>query len=277
MKDTFEENLTASQKEEEAQQKAYEDLKAAKIAEINATQSQIDDKTDQSAKAKEQLANDKQDVENVAQSLSEDAKFLVLLKKKCRETDTEWTARQQTRMEEIAAVGKALQFLASDDAHDLFTGTFNPSLAQTGVQTSFTQLSSIKAIDASPEQTAARAKATALLDEASKKHPQLSVIASKMKLDAFTKVKKAIDDMVGAILQQKADDVKHRDYCVNSLNANDKETTKASRDRDDLQAQKEDFQAQISQKADQIKALQVRERGLSIRAVGGETVLSVKV
>jgi hypothetical protein len=47
MKDTFQENLSASQKEETAQQKAFTELKAAKQAEITATQGQIDDKTDQ--------------------------------------------------------------------------------------------------------------------------------------------------------------------------------------------------------------------------------------
>merc|ERR1712048_1119025 len=45
MLETFESNLSASQKEELASQKAYEDLKAAKEAEISAGQSQIDTKT----------------------------------------------------------------------------------------------------------------------------------------------------------------------------------------------------------------------------------------
>merc|ERR1719372_36340 len=45
MKETFESNLAASQKDEMASQKAYEDLKAAKEEEIAAGQSQIDTKT----------------------------------------------------------------------------------------------------------------------------------------------------------------------------------------------------------------------------------------
>merc|ERR1711972_731339 len=44
MKETFESNLSASQKEEMANQKAYDDLKAAKEAEIAAGQEQIDTK-----------------------------------------------------------------------------------------------------------------------------------------------------------------------------------------------------------------------------------------
>merc|ERR1719355_81480 len=45
MKETFEANLAESQKEENAAQKAYEDLKAAKEEEIAAGQAQIDTKT----------------------------------------------------------------------------------------------------------------------------------------------------------------------------------------------------------------------------------------
>ena len=44
MKETFETNLSSSQKEEMANQKAYEDLKAAKEAEIAAGQAQIEDR-----------------------------------------------------------------------------------------------------------------------------------------------------------------------------------------------------------------------------------------
>merc|ERR1711907_860011 len=45
MKETFETNLASSQKEEAANQKAYEDLKSAKETEITAGQEQVDAKT----------------------------------------------------------------------------------------------------------------------------------------------------------------------------------------------------------------------------------------
>jgi hypothetical protein len=49
MKETFEPNLSASQKEELANQKAYEELKAAKEEQIAAGQTQIDTKTQELA------------------------------------------------------------------------------------------------------------------------------------------------------------------------------------------------------------------------------------
>merc|ERR1712226_114001 len=63
MKETFESNLSAAQKEEMANQKAYADLKAAKEEQIAAGQAQIDAKTDQLATTDEKNAQAKQDVE----------------------------------------------------------------------------------------------------------------------------------------------------------------------------------------------------------------------
>merc|ERR1719161_2272347 len=52
------------------------------------------------------------------------------LKEKCQMTDQEWEERQKTRQLEIEAVSKALAILSSDDAHDLFSKTFNPALLE---------------------------------------------------------------------------------------------------------------------------------------------------
>merc|ERR1712190_521708 len=62
MKETFESNLSESQKAEMASQKAYEDLKAAKEAEIGAGQAQIDTKTSELADTDQKLATSKEDV-----------------------------------------------------------------------------------------------------------------------------------------------------------------------------------------------------------------------
>merc|ERR1719386_437580 len=80
MKETFEANLSNSQKEEMANQKAYEDLKAAKEEEIAAGQAQIDSKTQELADTDEKNAQAKEDVEDTRNSLSADEQFLRILK-----------------------------------------------------------------------------------------------------------------------------------------------------------------------------------------------------
>merc|ERR1719426_568602 len=116
-----------------ANQKAYEDLKAAKEEEIAAGQAQIDTKTQELADTDEKNAQAKEDVADTKKSLSADEQFLMMLKEKCSTTDAEWEERQKTRQLEMEACSKALAVLSSDDAHDLFTKTFNPAFVQTSM------------------------------------------------------------------------------------------------------------------------------------------------
>merc|ERR1712066_526282 len=196
MKETFEANLSDAQKEEMANQKAYEDLKAAKEAEIAAGQAQIDTKTQELADADEKLAMAKQDIEDTRNSLAADEQFLMMLKEKCAMTDKEWEERQKTRQLEMEAVSKALAILSGDDAHDLFTRTFNPAFVQ----------------KESSLQSARRIQASKVLKLIADKHgnPRLATLAYKVRLDAFTRVKKAIDDMIAQLLKEKEDEIKHK-------------------------------------------------------------------
>ena len=174
MKETFESNLSASQKDEMANQRAYEDLKAAKEAEIAAGQNQVDTKTQELATTDEKNAQAKQDIEDTKSNLSADEQFLMMLKEKCAMTDGEWEERQKTRQLEMEAVSKALAVLSGDNAHELFSKTFNPSLLQ-------------------KESTSSRrGQASKLLRAVAKKvgNPRLATLAESVQLDAFTRVKK---------------------------------------------------------------------------------------
>jgi len=256
MKETFETNLADSQKEEQANQKAYEDLKAAKTDEIQAGQDQIDKKTQELASTDEKLAESKENLEDTKSSLAADEEFLMVLKEKCSSTDAEWEERQKTRQLEMEACSKALAVLSSDDAHDLFTKTFNPAFAQFG-----SELKSER-----------RTKAAKLLQTVADKHhsPRLSAIATRVRLDAFTKVKKAIDDMVSQLLKEKADEIKHKDFCVDEFNTNQLQTEKKSREKEDLLALIEDLDLTIKTLTSEIDALkaEVAEMQVQMKRAG---------
>merc|ERR1719514_309 len=116
MKETFESNLSASQKEEMTNQQAYDDLKAAKETEIKAGTDQRDTKTQELADTDQKLADSKQDLDDTRNTLSADQKFLLNLKETCQTTDQEWEERQKARQEELQACSEALAILSSDDA-----------------------------------------------------------------------------------------------------------------------------------------------------------------
>jgi len=254
MKETFETNLSSSQKEEMANQKAYEDLKAAKEEEIAAGQAQIDTKTQELADTDEKNAQAKEDVADTKKSLSADEQFLMMLKEKCSMTDGEWEERQKTRQLEMEACSKALAVLSSDDAHDLFTSTFNPSFVQTAMQSE------------------RRSQASKLLAAVAQKNsnPRLATLAVRVRLDAFTRVKKAIDDMVAQLTKEKEDEIKHKDFCVDEFNSNELQTEKKERSKQDLAAKIEDLESTIKQLTDAIDQLksEVAEMQVQMKRAG---------
>jgi len=254
MLETFEANLSQSQKEEMENQKAYEDLKAAKEAEIAAGQEQIEKKTAELADTDEKNAQAKEDLEDTKKSLSADEQFLMMLKEKCAMTDKEWEERQKTRQLEMEAVSKALAVLSGDDAHDLFTRTFNPAFVEVAVTSK------------------RREAASQLLTLVAKKlnSPRLSALAYKVRLDAFTRVKKAIDDMITQLMKEKADEIKHKDFCVDEFNTNQLQTEKKEREKSDLIAKIEDLEMTIKALTEAIEKLksEIAEMQLQMKRAG---------
>jgi len=232
MQESFETNLAASQKEELANQKSYEQLKAAKEDEIRAGQSMIDAKSQELADTDESLEQSKQDIEDTRNSLSADEEFLLMLKEKCQMTDKEWEERSKTRSLEMEACSKALAVLSADDAHDLFTRTF--TFVQEGRVATSVSL---------------RAQASELLSAAARRlnRPRLATLATKVKLDAFARVKKAIDDLIGQLLKEKADEIRHKDFCVEEFNTNKLQTEKKDHEKKNIIAKIQELTMNIEQ------------------------------
>merc|ERR1719174_504787 len=179
-----------------------------------------------------------------------------MLKEKCSMTDGEWEERQKTRQLEMEACSKALAVLSSDDAHDLFTKTFNPSFAQ----------------KESTMHSQRRNEASKLLSEVAKKvqNPRLATLAVRVRLDVFTRVKKAIDDMVAQLSKEKADEIKHKDFCVDEFNTNELQTEKKERAKQDLTAKIEDLENTIKSLTDAIDQLnsEVAEMQVQMKRAG---------
>jgi len=254
MKESFEENLAETQKDEAANVKAYEQLKAAKEDEIVAGQEQSETKTQELADSDEKLAQSKEDLDDTKASLTEDEAFLMMLKEKCAGTDAEWEERQKTRQLEMEACSKALAVLSSDEAHDLFTKTFNPAFIQEA------------------ENNQRRTAAAAVLKKAAlkDKSPRLAAIAIKVQLDAFVRVKKAIDDMITQLLAEKKDEIKHKDFCVEEFNTNQLQTERKDREKEDLLALIEDLNLTIKTLAAEIDTLksEIAELNVELKRAG---------
>merc|ERR1719235_1697468 len=100
--------------------------------------------------------------------------------------------------------------------------------------------------------------------------PKLATLATQVRLDAFTKVKAAIDEMVTALLKEKEDEIKHKDFCTDGLNKNERAQELKARDIDELEAKIADLTSQIDGLTKSIAQLQaeIAEAQTQLKRVG---------
>jgi len=254
MKETFETNLADAQKQDAEDQKSYEDMKAAKESEIKAGTELSDTKTQELASTDEKNAQSKEDLENTRDVLAADEDFLADLKERCENMDQEYEERTKTRQLEIGACSKALAYLNSDEAHDLFSKTFNFVQVETTAKAT------------------RRDQAAKVLTEAAKKFqdPNLSVLAVKARMDAFGKVKKSIQDMIDKLLKEKQDEIKHKDFCIEEINNNERDTEMKERDRADIEVVIDDLTNKIETLEKEIEVLkaEIAELQMQMKRAG---------
>lgn len=217
MHEEFSKNLADAQKEEQRHQAQFEELKAAKLSEIAAATAQADKKEVELADTNDANAQAKEELEDTKASLSADEAFLMNLKEKCKLTDEEFEQRQKTRAEETVAVSKAIEVLSGDDARDTFSSTFNDF-----IQISNNQASAARVLE----------KAAGI-----RHNPRIAQLAARAKLDAFTKVKAAIDSLLADLEKEKNDEIKHKDWCNAEFRNNDTLTKKNTRNTKDSQTE----------------------------------------
>merc|ERR1719409_146410 len=124
-------DLADTIKAEEEAIKVYEELMAAKDAEIAAATKAIEEKLARLGEVSVEIVTLKNDLEDTQEALAEDQQFLKDLAKNCELKKKEWAARQKMRAEELLALADTIKMLNDDDALELFKKTLpTPSLMQ---------------------------------------------------------------------------------------------------------------------------------------------------
>merc|ERR1719159_2410104 len=264
MKESFEANLNSAQVEETADNKAFEDLKAAKTAEIAATSASLDEKTVAEGEASFKKAKADQDEEDTQKILAADSAYLATLKTTCATADSDFELRRKTRIEETTAVTKALGFLQSDEAQDLFHATF----------------SGASLIQKFSKKSSRTAGAADFLKKQAKKlnRPVLAALAIKVRLDAFKKAKEQIQTMIDELMKQQADEVTKKDMCIAEINSNEASTEAATRDKDEAIEKIEALTATIDTLVNEIDDLkkQVADGQTAMKRAGEDRELENK-
>lgn len=256
MQSDFESNLKDMQKEEQDARDAFADLKKAKEEQMAAGRKQQANYEEELADNLEKKAQAEENLHDTEEQLANDSEFLAKLQTRCATEAEEYTARVASRQEEIQAVTETIQILDNDEAY----ATATRSLPK---QVAFLQLqSSVKQQQLDDVQR--------ILSKYVKKDPRIALIAMSVNLDAFTKVKKAIDDMIAQLGAEKKDEIKHRDFCISEFNKNEREQNAKEDERDDLQVKIDQLISDIKTLTEEIDALQaeIKEMQVQMQAAG---------
>merc|ERR1719269_564724 len=241
MKEDFEVNLSEAQKSEAKAKAEYESLKAAKEEEIETGRKLIVSIDQNIGEIQEKYAQEAKQLENTQEQLAMDEEFLATLKEKCATMDADYDKRTKDRLTEIDAVSDTIKILNSDESFEAFDKMVAPVFLQT---------------DSTASQKQRRQRAVSALQRAAglSGSPQIALLAASAQLDAFTKVKALIDKMVAELTKQQQDEVDHRDWRIDELNTNKRDTTAAYDKKDSLMTQMADLKKNIEKLTKDIDA-----------------------
>merc|ERR1712060_236532 len=146
------------------------------------------------------LAAKQNDLEDTKESLTDDEKFLLDLKKGCETKTAEWEEIKKTRAEELVALAETIKVLNDDDALELFKRTLPSASAFVQMQAT---MGETKARALAALQAAVQNRGGPLAHQ-----PQLDLIALALqgKKIGFGKVIAMIDELSANLKKEQSDD-----------------------------------------------------------------------
>lgn len=232
MKETMEADLAAETKTETEDVEQFNKMRAAKRAEIKSQKEELFKTKEESARTKEALAIAKKTVKEATETIAADKEFVADVSERSAADAKELDTRVKAQTEELTAIAECKKILMADESRTHLQKTIKKTFTQTNfLQTGKRSMKS------------RRERAAALLRRS--KNPQLQLLATQVGLNAFTKVKKAINDLIAELKQKKEDQYKKRDYCVAAFDENAASTDETNFNLEDLEGTIADLQAQI--------------------------------
>jgi len=233
MGDKTAKDLAAAQKADMDALVSFQSLKAAKTAEIAAATKQRDMKQTELADLLDKVAKAKEDMESTKEALGADEQMLLEATKSCTVEEEEYAGRVKVRAEEIKALGETLDILTGDEARDLFGKTI-----------SFMQINSV---ETSSTSNAAATAAMQRIMAVARRHKNwaLATLAVHVRLDAFVKVKEAMDKMTAELKEQQKAEVEKKEYCTKKIDETEDFIKVGQQTKEDLDGKHKDLTSTI--------------------------------
>merc|ERR1719185_3902 len=250
MLEEMEGDLATAKKDEATAATGFEELSAAKEAEIASATSAIESKTKRSGEVAVEVVQTEECMEDTEKEAKETQAFIGDLATQCAEKKADWAERQKMRAEEISAISEAIKVLNDDDALDLFKKTV-PSMVQTGMQF---------LLKSSKSSVALRAKGLLVtLMQTGRAHTtQLSLMAASLKSKSvdFSKITKQIDGMIDVLGKEQTDDDTQKAFC-------DEEFTKSAAEKKETEEKLASLAASIEEMSSTVATLKSEIEALS--------------
>jgi len=252
MSDETARDLGEAQKQDFQAEVAYQNLRAAKLDEIAIASKQKKRKERELADALSQAAEAKEDREATEEALSADEKFLAQMLKDCASEDEEYQKRKNIRAEEAVAISETLKILTADDARGLYAKTV-----------SFVQLSSSEQAGL---QNRRAERAMQRIAAVARKHKNWALVslAVRVRLDAFTKVKEAMDKMLAELQKQQKEEYEKWEACKTDIDKSEDDIKVGLNTKEDLDDKHKQLSNTIKSLEAAIKALLNEEDDMEV-------------
>merc|ERR1719473_27686 len=196
LKDKAEMSLSKARKAEMEANHAYEMLKQSIEMELSTMQKRMSAATSERSSTEETMHAASEELEETKKSKAADEAYLSDLKMDCSAKGKEWTERQHSVAEELAAIAKAKEILSS------------------GVKMFLQVKRSTDDVDAVKRQRVV----TILRNLAQQGHVYaLSQLASEAQSDPFAKVRGLIESMIDRLMKEAAEEADQKMFCDTEL------------------------------------------------------------
>jgi len=268
MKEDFEKELGditgAEQKAVIDYKSFYEEL----ISNLEIAKKKLDMYQEEYYKNKKLLIDAKQLLELVRAQRSKDVEFLRNLRLTCQELDHQWALRTKARMAEIKAVSEALAILQDDDNREA-TAKAIALLEEESTTTARARMNAAAALRKAAQQPGfdmddllaqwnGRSSARPALANVGGPRAQLSTLAVSVELDAFTKVKAAMDKLIAELKAEQKEEVELKLFCEEEFDENEKMTYTKTEEKKDLEAKIESLTKLVEKLTGEIEAAKER-------------------
>jgi len=262
MKDEMEKSIKEIESTEEMSVSGYADLKAAKEQEIEVNSEAIEVKTKRVGELAVSIVQASDAVEDAKVEEADATKFLATLATQCKEKSAQYAERSKMRAEEVSAISEAISILNDDDALDVFKKAVPSALLQEQAShgaRKFGFLQSTKATDP-------LRRAQGIISSAAQLHKSRQLDLLQYTINAklrarshgavdFSEITKMIDEMVGVLTKEQADDDKHKTWCQGEFMSSGDEKTKTETTIASITAAMSEAADEIASVTDDIKAL----------------------